>query len=91
MIGHVSDPAYAQISMEMELQRRASHLLHQVKTGELTRWQISSLLETITNEEEREGLRKWLNHYRHIITPPTPTKTPAPPLWGGRTKKARRR
>lgn len=92
MIGHVSDPEYMKISFEMELQRRASYLLHQVKKGELTKYQISAQLEAITDESEREGLRKWLNHYRHLITPPAPVKTPAPPLWVGRTKnKARRR
>lgn len=90
MIGHVGDPNYIQISFEMELQRRASHLLHRVKTGELTRYQVSAMLESITDEDEREGLRKWLNHYRHIITPPAPVKTKPPQLWGGRNKKARR-
>lgn len=87
MIGHVSDPEYMQISLEMELQRRASHWLYQLKKGELTRYQIAAKLEVITNEAEREGLRKWLNHYRHIITPPIASKTPAPPLWAGRSKK----
>lgn len=92
MIGHVSDPEYMQISLEMELQRRASYLLHQVKKGELTKYQITAQLDAITNEAEREGLRKWLNHYRHIITPPVTGKTKAPPLWsGGRNKKASRR
>lgn len=88
MIGNVSNPDYMQISFEMELQRRASHWLYQVQKGELTRNQVAAKLDAIKDEAEREGMRKWLNHYRHIITPATPAKTPAPALWEGRKNKS---
>ena len=91
MIGNVSNPDYMQISFEMELQRRASHWLYQVQKGELTRSQVAAKLEAIPDEAERDGLRKWLNHYRHIITPVPAPKTPAPALWEGRKKKGNRK
>lgn len=85
MTKNLSAPENREYRRIVQFQLEASGLLAKVKRGEMTREQVAAIVDGIQSDEDREELRRWLNHYRHIITPPE-KKTP----FHRREQKARR-
>lgn len=69
-----------QLSISINCQRRASHALHLVNKNQKTEWQLRQEIAAMPEGFEKDEYRRWLNHYRHIITPPAPAKEKKP-LW----------
>lgn len=63
-----------QISISINCQRLASHALHLIKTKQKTEWQLRQEIAAMQDGYEKDEYRRWLNHYRHIITPPPEPK-----------------
>lgn len=82
-----------QLSISINCQRRASHALHLIKTKQKTEWQLRQEIAVMPEGFEKDEFRRWLNHYRHIITPPPEQVKEKKPLWskspnryGGRSR-----
>lgn len=82
-----------QISISINCQRRASHNLNLIKTNQKTKWQLRQEIAVMPEGFEKDEYRRWLNHYRHIITPETEPVKKKKPLrskkqnrYGGRSR-----
>lgn len=48
---------------DIELQRQASFMIHQMKRGKITRAKITAKLDSLTGKE-KESFRRYLNIYK---------------------------
>ena len=61
-------------AMDTQAQLEAANLLHQVKIGKLTKAQIHAQVQAMADGQDKELLRKWLNHFARVAALSAPPK-----------------